>query len=131
MNTETSPVMDLANELANLCRQGKNLEAIEKFYSEDIVSVETCDMPEMPARMEGIDAIKGKNQWWMENHEVHGGDVKGPFPHDDRFILFLDYDITPKVGPMAGKRMQMQEAGLYTVADGKIVKEEFFYDMGG
>jgi hypothetical protein len=25
----------------------------------------------------------------------------------------------------------MQEAGLYTVKDGKIVQEEFFYDMGG
>ena len=63
-------------------------------------------------------------------NEVHGGDVKGPFPHHDRFILIFDYDVTAKSGPMAGQRMQMQEAGLYTVADGKIVKEEFFYDMG-
>ena len=34
-------------------------------------------------------------------------------------------------GPMAGKRMQAEEAGLYTVKNGKIVQEEFFYDMGG
>ena len=32
---------------------------------------------------------------------------------------------------MEGQRMQMQEAGLYTVAGGKITQEEFFYDMGG
>lgn len=32
---------------------------------------------------------------------------------------------------MAGQRMQMQEAALYTVTDGKIVHEQFFYDMGG
>jgi hypothetical protein len=25
--------------------------------------------------------------------------------------------------------MQLDEAGLYTVRDGKIVQEEFFYDM--
>lgn len=131
MSTETSHVMDIANELADLCRQGKNIEAIEKFYSNDIVSVEVCDMPEMPATMQGIEAIKGKNQWWMENHEVHGGDVKGPYPHGDRFILLFDYDVTPKCGPMEGQRMQMQEAGLYTVAGGKIVREEFFYDMAG
>ena len=31
---------------------------------------------------------------------------------------------------MAGQRMQMEEAGLYTVDNGKIIKEEFFYDVG-
>jgi hypothetical protein len=31
---------------------------------------------------------------------------------------------------MAGKRMQAEEAGLYTVKGGRIVKEEFFYHMG-
>ncbi len=31
---------------------------------------------------------------------------------------------------MAGKRMNLDEAALYTVKDGKIVQEEFFYDMG-
>jgi len=30
---------------------------------------------------------------------------------------------------MAGKRFTMDEAGLYTVKDGKIVHEEFFYHM--
>jgi len=28
-----------------------------------------------------------------------------------------------------GKRMSMDETGLYTVQNGKIVKEEFFYSM--
>ena len=28
-------------------------------------------------------------------------------------------------------RFKMQEAGLYTVKNGKIVREEFFYSMGG
>ena len=32
---------------------------------------------------------------------------------------------------MAGKRMQFEEAALYTVRDGKVVQEEFFYDMPG
>jgi len=30
---------------------------------------------------------------------------------------------------MAGQRMKMDEVALYTVKDGKIVHEEFFYDM--
>ena len=32
---------------------------------------------------------------------------------------------------MAGKRMTLDEAALYTVKDGKVVHEEFFYHMGG
>ena len=83
------------------------------------------------ARMEGIEAIRKKNQWWFENHEIHSSGAKGPWPHGDRFIVLFKIDVTAKAGPMAGKRMQAEEAGLYTVKDGKIVKEEFFYDMGG
>ncbi len=130
MSTQTSSVLGIANELAGLCRQHQNLEAIEKLYSDDIVSIEVTGSAEMPARMEGKEAIKGKNRWWLENHEVHGSEVEGPWPHGDRFILLFRIDITPKCGPMEGKRMKIDEAGLYTVADGKIVKEEFFYDMG-
>ena len=29
-----------------------------------------------------------------------------------------------------GQRLQLQEAGLYTVDGGKIVREEFFYATG-
>jgi hypothetical protein len=81
--------------------------------------------------MEGIKAIRGKNEWWITNHEVHGSNVSGPWPHGDRFVVCFEYEVTPKVGPMAGKRMKMDEAALYTVKDGKIAQEEFFYDMGG
>jgi hypothetical protein len=42
----------------------------------------------------------------------------------------MNYDVTPKIGPKAGQLMQIEEAGLYTVKNGKVTKEEFFYDMG-
>ena len=31
---------------------------------------------------------------------------------------------------MAGKRTAMEEVALYTVENGRIVREEFFYSMG-
>ena len=74
----------------------------------------------------GIANIKGKNQWWVDNHEVHGSVAEGPFPHGDHFIVRFKYDVTPK---HKGKRMTMDKTGLYTVQNGKIVKEEFFYSM--
>ena len=118
---------EIADELVALCKQGKNMEAIEKLYSSDIVSVEACASPGMDQTQTGIEAIKEKNKWWVDNHEVHGGEVNGPFPNGDRFIVSFKFEVTPK---QTGQRMSLEEMGLYTVKNGKIVKEEFFYSMG-
>jgi hypothetical protein len=123
--------MEVAQKLVELCKKGKNLEAIDTLYSPAIISIEAVEMPNMPAHMEGIKAIRGKNEWWIANNEVHGSSVRGPWPHGDRFVVCFDYEVTPKAGPMAGKRMKIDEAALYAVKNGKIVQEEFFYHMGG
>lgn len=119
----------IGKTLVNLCNQGKNLEAIDSLYSKDVVSVEAgAGGPEMPREMKGIDTIRGKNRWWYENHDVHGGKAEGPFPNEDRFAVKFHYDVTAKSGPMKGKRFTMDEVGIYTVKNGKIVREEFFYE---
>ena len=123
--------LEIGKKLVELCRQRKHIEAVNALYAPDVVSVEVMGDAKMPARMQGIDAIRGKNQWWVDNHEIHGEQVEGPWPHHDRFIVKFKMDVTPKVGPFAGKRTMFEEAGLYTVRDGKIVQEEFFYHMGG
>ena len=120
---------DVGQKLVSLCTQGKNLEAVETLYAPNVESVEVHGMPEFPAHMKGIDAVRRKNQWWIDNHETHGSETMGPFPHGERFIVHMKYDVTPTSGPFKGKRMQLDEAALYTVRDGKIVQEEFFYDM--
>ena len=125
-----STPLEVGQKLVALCRENRNLDAVNSLYAPDVVSVEVHGMPEFPARMQGIDAIRRKNQWWMDNHVIHGNTVSGPFPHGERFIVHFKYDVTSKAGPMAGKRMQVEEAGLYTVRDGKVVQEEFFYHMG-
>jgi ketosteroid isomerase-like protein len=126
-----SDSMKVGKELADLCRQGKSKEAIDTLYSPDIVSIEAETHGTIPARVEGIAAVRGKNEWWEKNHEVHGAEVDGPWPHGDRFIVRFMFDVTSKSGPMAGQRMKLDETALYTVADGKVVQEEFFYNMGG
>ena len=126
----SSEAFKVGQKLVELCKAGKNLEAVDTLYAADAVSVEAAEHPGMPARREGLKSIREKNQWWLDNHEVHGGSTRGPFPHGDRFAVLFDYDVTPKVGPMAGKRMKMEEVALYTVQGGKVTKEEFFYHMG-
>jgi hypothetical protein len=123
--------MDVAKKLVDLCRKGKNEEVVNTMYSPNIVSIEPQASPTGPARTEGLAGVKGKNEWWMKNHEVHKAEVAGPWPHGERFIVRFTYEVTPKAGPMAGKRMTMDETGLYTVKGDKITQEEFFYHMGG
>lgn len=125
-----SDTLAVGKKLVELCRQGKTHEAFETLYSPHIVSVEAGAAANMPARMEGMAAIKGKAAWWEENHEVHKAEVEGPFPNGERFIVRFKYDVTAKAGPMAGQRFTMDEAALYTVKDGKVTHEEFFYTMG-
>ena len=50
-------IAEIANGLVDLCREGKNLEAIEKYYSDAIVSVESAAPPGMSAETKGIEAI--------------------------------------------------------------------------
>jgi ketosteroid isomerase-like protein len=121
---------EIGEKLVALCKSGRNLEALDTLYSPDVVSVEAQGSEEMPAVMKGLPAVRGKNEWWFANHEVHRSEAKGPFPNQDRFAVIFDYEVTPKIGPMAGKRVPMEEVALYTVKDGKIVREEFFYSMG-
>ena len=121
-------VMEIGKELVALCQQGKNLEAIEKWYPPDVVSVEACAMPEMEQTQRGVDAIKKKNTWWFENYEVHSGELRGPFPHGDRFALWFKTDVTCK---QTKQRMTLEQVALYTVENDKITKEEFFYSMEG
>ena len=115
----------VAEDLVSLCRAGRNMDAINTLYSTDIISVESMGNAEMPREITGVDAVRQKNQWWAENNEVHSATVDGPFVGDDKFAVHYSFDVTFK--PMS-KRMTMEEVALYTVENGKIVREQFFYN---
>jgi ketosteroid isomerase-like protein len=125
-----SDAIAVGKKLVALCNEGKNAEAMEELYHPDIVSIEAGAPGGQSPRVDGMAAVRAKSEWWVANHEVHSGIAEGPFPHGDRFIVRFKYDVTAKAGPMAGKRFVMDEAGLYTVKDGKVTHEEFFYSMG-
>jgi hypothetical protein len=116
---------DVAKGLIKLCRKGKFFQAIDKYYDDDIVSIEPADSPGMPARQEGIDKIRAKNQWFDDNFKVHSMEVEGPFLGRGQFAVRFTLDVTNKP---SGKRMTMNEMALYTVKKNKIVQEEFYYN---
>lgn len=120
--------MDVAQQLVALCKQGKNLEVVDTLLAEDVVSVEAGAPPGMQRETRGRAAVRAKAEWWLANHEIHSASVTGPWPHDERFIVGFQYEVTNKP---SGKRMKLDEVALYSVANGKVVREEFFYSMGG
>ncbi len=124
---ERMTTLEIANRLVTLCNQGKNKEAMDELYSKDIVSVEAGAAPGMSREARG-EAVHAKAKWWSDNHTVHGAKHEGPWPHDNKFIVRFTYDVTQKA---SGKRFTMDEVGLFTVENGKIVREEFFYSTAG
>ena len=101
------------------------MDAIERFYSPGIVSVEPFSHgPESPARVEGIEAVKAKNQAWAASATLHRLGLEGPYLGDGQFAVRFTMDVTPKA---TGRRIQAVEMALYWVEDGKIVREEFYY----
>ncbi len=64
--------------------------------------------------------MKGKHEWWLANHEIHSALGDGPLgPMGNGLSSDSKYDVTNKP---SGKRMKMDEVGLYTVIrNGKIV----------
>ncbi|HEX4446578.1 MAG TPA: nuclear transport factor 2 family protein [Polyangiaceae bacterium] len=118
---------EIANKYVGLCKEGKSAECLDTLFADDAVSVEAAAPPGGERTAKGLAAIRGKSKWWAENHTVHKAELSGPYPHDDRFAVRFVYDVTHKP---SGKRFTMDEVGLFTVANGKITREEFFYPAG-
>jgi ketosteroid isomerase-like protein len=116
---------DVASGLVKLCRKGKFLNAVDKYYSVDIVSIEPVDSPHMPAQQSGIEQIREKNKWFEDNFEVHSVQVDGPFLGKGQFAVRYVLEVTPKA---SGQRVTMNEMALYSVKNGKVVREEFYYN---
>ena len=114
-------VRDIAADMVAMTRAG-DFHIGEKYWADVGVSIEA--MPGPMARLEGRQALMGKSAWWYGAHEVHGTTTDGPFVNGDQIGIRWTMDITNKE---SGQRMQMDELALYTIKDGKIAEERFFY----
>ena len=122
-----STLSEVAHTFVELCKQGKNIDALNQLYADDAISIEAMECPEMERIAKGKEALIAKNTWWIENHEVHSVDMKGPFLHtDNSFACTWKIDVTYKPG---NKRCEMEEVGVFTLNDGKITEERYFYTM--
>jgi hypothetical protein len=117
MNTE-----QVGQKVVELVRKQAWHEALDTLYDKDIVSVEARTMDGSSPETRGIKGIREKVDWWLENMQVHSFQANGPFVAHDRFVVQFDADVTDK---NSKARRQLSEVGVYTVKNGKIVREEF------
>lgn len=113
---------DVANDLIAMWKNGQFDESGEKYWADDVISYENMPGAEM-AEIRGIAGVRAKGEWWGANHEVHSTVIEGPYINGDQFTVRFKMDLTPK----GGERHTMDEIGLYTIRNGKIAEERFFY----
>lgn len=113
---------EIANKLVDWCNQGDFDRCYQELYSPNIVSIEPHG--ENPVA-EGMEAVAAKGEWWEQNFEVHGFKAEAPVVADNWFSVKMTMDVTHKE---SGHRSQDSEIAVFRVEDGKIVKEQFFYD---
>ena len=122
-----NPTWEVANRYVELCRQGRNIEAIDELYDDDIVSCEMYNWPGGPTQVDGIKQVVEKNEKWMDSvAEMHSGLVSDPIVAGNHFTVKMEYDVTFKE---QGRR-KMEEIAVFELnKQGKIVKEQFFYEV--
>ena len=122
MNTE-----QVGQKVVELVRKQAWHEALDTLYDKDIVSVEARTRDGSSPETRGMDGVRGKTDWWLENMQVHSFKANGPFVAHDRFVVQYDADVTDK---NSKERRQLSEVGVYTVKNGKIIREEFLPRAG-
>ena len=118
---------ELANKFVAMCKEGKNFDVMQQLYAEDIVSVEAARRNTGSFETAGKSAVIQKSAEWASAHDIHGATVDGPFLLADRFGVVFEFDVTPKATKL---RVKNREVAVYTVANGLVVREEFFYGEG-
>lgn len=121
----------IANDYAAMLAAGEALAAAQKYWADDIICVapdrppSTKPAPDQPALATGKTAALARLAEWLEGNALGDVLIDGPFITGDQFALFIDMEITRRI---SGTRKPFSEIATYTVRDGQIVEERFFYD---
>jgi hypothetical protein len=113
--------LQIGKDFVAMYNQGLFQQIEDKWYSPRIVSVEGVGVEQA---WTGIKAVRAKSEWWLSNHTIHGAAAEGPFVGATGFAVRFRIDVETRD---TGQREVMDEVAVYTVHNGKIVREEFMY----
>jgi hypothetical protein len=116
-------VQQVANRLADYCRNEQFTQALEELYSEHAVSIEPFEFPGFDKETKGLEAMLEKDKKFGALVESrYGATVSQPLIAGNSFAFVLTMDMKMK----GRDRELLTELCVYTVEDGKIISEQFF-----
>ncbi len=107
---------EIGESLVALFNAGKSDEAESTWYHRKIESIE-----EDGTVFEGAKGVAEKGAWWKSTFTVLSMQATGPYVSSTGFTVVYD----GRVRSADGTEIAIREAGVYTVEDGRIVREEF------
>ena len=116
----------IAKQLVAYCRQGNWNEAYDKLYAEKIISIEPYSTPFFEKETIGLNAVREKADVFQNMIEkLNSLEVSDPLIAGNYLTFTITIDaIRKNIG-----RVVSPEICVYTVANGLIIKEQFFYDL--
>lgn len=116
-------VEQIATRLADYCRKEQFTQALEELYADHAVSIEQVEYPGFEKETKGLKAMLAKDEKFSAMVEArHGTTVSEPLIAGKSFSFVLTMDMKMK----GRDREKLVELCVYTVADGKIISEQFF-----
>jgi ketosteroid isomerase-like protein len=117
----------IANRLVELCRRESSNKRKRNFMPRMPPASSRRDCRPAPGDATGLAAIREKGRQFQAAIEaVHGVSVSEPVVAGNWFSVAMTLDVTYK----GRGRTKLDEICLFRVRDGKIVREQFFYDVG-
>ena len=119
INTGKGPSAEqIGKELVANFNAGK-WQINSKLWSPQLVCIEAGGLA-----WKGVKNVEAKNAFWSKGSTPMGGIAEGPYVGATGFAVKFRMDIKDNA---SGRRTIMEEVGVYTVLNGKIIQEEFMY----
>lgn len=113
---------EIANRLVELCRKGDYQTCYQELYNPQAQSIEADG-----SVVTGMEAFAAKGKEWSAGiQDWHGSEVGEPIVSGNFFSVPWNMTLTYKG---QSEPTKFEELGVYQVKDGKVVREQFFYDQ--
>ena len=115
----------VAQRYYKLIQQHQYEQIQDELYAPDAISIEPKNDSNLPLVVEGIEALRQKEGlFFSQVDEMHGSYVSDVVVSTFYFSMMTGMDVK-----MKGKaRKKKEQICVFEVRNGKIVKEQFFYD---
>ena len=116
---------EVANRYYELIQMHKYEQIQDELYAPDAISIEPENDSNLPLVVSGIEELRKKEGlFFSQVDEMFGGKMSEPIVSNFHFSQMTEMDVK-----MKGKERKFKgQIGVFEVRNGKIVKEQFFYD---